>query len=103
MGAKVDAANKSTDITSQLNNVVPRPGETVVLKQHDFIVQNGDTITAAKSKTRSRTTQSDVELMSKKQIFCFKPITRLEQVDDEHSERLQDCKHRHQSSEDSAS
>jgi len=40
--------------------------------------------------------QSDVELMTEKKILGFKPAPRLEQVDDEHSECVQDCKHRHQ-------
>jgi hypothetical protein len=32
--------------------------------------------------------------MAKKQVLGFKPAPRLEQVDDEHSERMQDWKHR---------
>ena len=46
-------------------------------------------ITAAKSKTRWCPPQSDVELMAKKQILCFKPASRLEQIGDEHAERVQ--------------
>jgi hypothetical protein len=38
--------------------------------------------------------QSDVELMAEKQIIGLKPAPRLKQVGDEHSERVQDCKHR---------
>jgi hypothetical protein len=34
--------------------------------------------------------------MAKKQVLGFKPPPRLEQVDDEHSERVQDRKHRYQ-------
>jgi hypothetical protein len=34
--------------------------------------------------------------MAEKQILGFKPAPRLEQVDDEHSECVQDCKHRYQ-------
>ena len=37
---------------------------------------------------------TDVELMTEKQILSFKPAPRLEQVGDEHSERVQDRKHR---------
>jgi hypothetical protein len=48
------------------------------------------------SKTRWWPPQSDVELMTEKQILCFKPAPRLEQVGDEHSERAQDHKHRSQ-------
>ena len=53
-------------------------------------------ITAAQSKTRWCPPQGDVELMAKKQILSFKPAPRLEQVGDEHSERVQDRKHRSQ-------
>jgi hypothetical protein len=34
--------------------------------------------------------------MTEKQILGFKPTPRLEQISDEHSERVQDCKHRFQ-------
>jgi hypothetical protein len=34
--------------------------------------------------------------MTEKQILSFKPGPRLELVGDEHSERVQDCKHRSQ-------
>jgi hypothetical protein len=37
-----------------------------------------------------------VELMAEKQILGFKPASRLEQIGDEHSEHVQDCKHRSQ-------
>jgi hypothetical protein len=40
--------------------------------------------------------------MAKKQVLGFKPAPRLEQVDDEHSERVQDWKHRPRSCDDSA-
>jgi hypothetical protein len=53
-------------------------------------------ITAAQPKTRWCPPQSDVELMTEKQILGFKPAQRLEQVGDEHSERVQDHKHRSQ-------
>jgi hypothetical protein len=53
-------------------------------------------ITAAKSKTIWRPPQGDVELMSEKQVLGFKPPPRLEQINDEHSERVQDRKHRFQ-------
>jgi hypothetical protein len=32
--------------------------------------------------------------MAKKQILCFKPASRLEQIGDEHAERMQYRKHR---------
>jgi hypothetical protein len=51
-------------------------------------------ITAAQSKTRRRLPQSDIELMTEKQVLGFKPPPRLEQVGDEHSKRVQDYKHR---------
>jgi hypothetical protein len=34
--------------------------------------------------------------MTEKQILGFKPAPRLEQVGDEYSECVQDCKHRYQ-------
>src|SRR6266404_120105 len=59
-------------------------------------------VTAAQSKTRGRTPQGDAELVTEKQVFGLKSTSRLEQVGDEHSERVQDCKHRPQSCADSA-
>src|SRR6516164_5928532 len=41
--------------------------------------------------------------MAKKQILGFQPARRLEQVDDEHPKRVQDCEHRQGSCDDSAS
>jgi hypothetical protein len=46
------------------------------------------TSTAAQSKTRRCPPQSDVQLMAEKQILGFKPASRLEQIGDEHSERV---------------
>ncbi len=60
-------------------------------------------VAAAQSKTRRRTPQSDAELMAKEQVLGYKPAPRLEQVDDEHSERVEDCEHRPQSCDDSPS
>src|SRR5260370_36505442 len=57
-------------------------------------------VTAAQSKTRRRPPQGDAELMSEKQVLDLKPASRLEQVDDEHSKRVQDCKHRPGGSDD---
>jgi len=37
-----------------------------------------------------RTPQGDAELMTKEEVLGFKPAPRLEQIDDEHSERVQD-------------
>src|SRR6266481_3164823 len=51
-------------------------------------------VTAAQSKTRRRAPQGDAELMTKKQVLGLKPAPRLEQVGDEHSERVQDREHR---------
>ena len=51
-------------------------------------------VTAAQSRTRRRMPQGDAELMTEKQVLGLKQASRLEQVGDEHSERVQDCKHR---------
>src|SRR5262249_36759532 len=50
-------------------------------------------VTAAQSKPRRRTPQGDAELMAEEQVFDFKPAPRLERVDAEHSERMQDAEH----------
>src|SRR5260370_5743204 len=60
-------------------------------------------VTAAQSKTRRRAPQGDAELMKKKQVLGLKPAPRLEQVGDEHSERVQDRKHRSERCDDSTS
>jgi hypothetical protein len=59
-------------------------------------------ITAKQSETRRRMSQGDAELMAEQQILSLKPAPRLEQVGDEHSERMQDRKHRSQGCDDSA-
>ena len=51
-------------------------------------------VTAMQSKARRCLPQSDVELMTEKQVLGLKPAPRLEQVGEEHSERVQDRKHR---------
>ena len=51
-------------------------------------------ITAAQPKTRWCPPQSNIELLMEKQILNFKPTPRLEQISDEHYERMQDRKHR---------
>jgi len=38
--------------------------------------------------------QADAELMAEKSGLGFKPASRLEQISDEHSERVHDRKHR---------
>src|SRR5438128_4120045 len=54
-------------------------------------------------QSRRRTRQGDAELMTEKQVLGLKPAPRLEQVGDEHSERVQDRKHRSERCDDSAS
>jgi hypothetical protein len=51
-------------------------------------------VTAAQSKTRRCTPQGDAKLMAKEQVLRFKPARRLEEVDDEHCERMQEREHR---------
>jgi hypothetical protein len=51
-------------------------------------------VTAAQPKARRRTPQGNAELMTKEQVFGYKPAPRLEQVDDEYCERKQQRKHR---------
>ena len=58
-------------------------------------------VTAAQPKTRRRMPQGDAELMTKEQVLGFKPAPRHEQVDDEHSERMQEREHRPRSCDDS--
>jgi hypothetical protein len=41
--------------------------------------------------------------MAEKQILGVKPAWRLEQIDEQHSQRVQDCKHPRKSCDDSAS
>jgi hypothetical protein len=50
-----------------------------------------------------RTPQGDAELMTKEEVLGFKRAVRLEQVNDEHPEQVQDCKHRPKSCDVSAS
>ncbi len=58
-------------------------------------------VNPAQSKTRRRMPQCDVDLMTEEKVLGLKPAPRLEQVGDEHSELVQDCKHRHQRCDDS--
>ena len=51
-------------------------------------------VTAVQPQTRRRPPQSDIELMTEKQILGFQPASRLEHVGDEHSEPMQNHKHR---------
>ena len=51
-------------------------------------------VNAVQSKTRRRPPQRNIELMAEKQILGFKPTPRREQISDEHSECVQDRKHR---------
>ena len=47
-------------------------------------------INPAQPKTRWRTPQNDIELMTEKKVLGFKPASRLEQVCNENSKRVQD-------------
>src|SRR6266699_5676148 len=58
-------------------------------------------VTAAQSRTRRRMPQGDAELMTEEQVLGFKPARRLEEVNDEHCERMQEREHRSQSCDDS--
>src|SRR5262249_8715745 len=58
-------------------------------------------VTAAQSKTRRRTPQGDAELMAKEQVLRFKPARGLEEVNDEHCERIKEREHRSRSCDDS--
>src|SRR5215467_1208055 len=58
-------------------------------------------VTAAQSKARRRTPQGDAELMAKEQVLNLKSARRLEEVDDEHCERMQEREHRPRSCDDS--
>src|SRR5262245_1886139 len=52
------------------------------------------TVTATQPKARRRTPQGDAELVAEEQVLGFKPARRLEEVDDEHCERMQEREHR---------
>ena len=47
-------------------------------------------VTTVQPQTRRRSPQSDIELMTEKQVLGFEPASRLEDVGDEHHEQLQD-------------
>jgi hypothetical protein len=51
-------------------------------------------ITAVQPQPRRRSPQCDVKLMMKKQVLGFQPASRLENVDNEDPEHVQDRKHR---------
>ena len=77
---------------SRINKARPEPGHPYEQRA----------ISAAQSKTRWCSPQSDGKLMAEKQILSFKPAPRLELVGYKRSERVQDCKHRSQWCDDSA-
>src|SRR5262245_14821559 len=58
-------------------------------------------VTAAQSKARRRTPQGDAELMAKEQVLSLKSARRLEEVYNEHGERMQEREHRRRSCDDS--
>jgi hypothetical protein len=58
-------------------------------------------VTAAQLKTRRRTPQGDAELMAEEQVLGLKPARRLEEVNDEHCDRMQEREHCSQSCDDS--
>jgi hypothetical protein len=58
-------------------------------------------VSAAQSKTTRCTPQGDAELVAKEQVLRFNPTRRLEEVDDEHCERMQEREHRPRSCDDS--
>jgi hypothetical protein len=51
-------------------------------------------VTTAQSKTTRRLPQSDIGLLTEKQVLSVKPAPRLEHVGNEHSKRVQYRKHR---------
>ena len=51
-------------------------------------------ITAVQPQPRRRSPQCDVELMTEKQVLGFQPASRLENVDNEGPQHVQDRKHR---------
>src|SRR5262245_31658173 len=58
-------------------------------------------VTAAQSKARRRTPQGNAELMAQEQVLHLKPVRRLEEVYNEHCERMQEREHRPRSCDDS--
>src|SRR5262249_30627100 len=59
------------------------------------------TVTATQPKARRRAPQGDAELVAEEQVLGFKPARRLEEVNDEHCERMQEREHRSRSCDDS--
>jgi hypothetical protein len=51
-------------------------------------------VTTVQPQARRHPPQSDIELMTEKQVLGFEPESRLEDVGAEHHEQLQDGKHR---------
>jgi hypothetical protein len=60
-------------------------------------------VAAVQSRLRWRPPQGDIELIAEKQVFSFKPASRLEHIGDEHAERVQDRNHQSKCCNDSAS
>jgi len=79
---------------SKLWTDIPRPGDDIgsftteqAWPAPGHPDQQGP-VTAAHSRTRRRTPQGDAELMAEEQVLGFKPARRLEEVNDEHCERM---------------
>src|SRR5262249_26759603 len=59
------------------------------------------TVTATQPKARRRAPQGDAELVAEEQDLGFKPARRLEEVNDDHCERMQEREQRSRSCDDS--
>src|SRR5262249_42837938 len=65
------------------------------------VIQTSRARSPPRSRRRGGAPQGDAELMAKEQVLDFKSPRRLQEVDDEHCERMQEREHRRRSCADS--
>jgi hypothetical protein len=55
---------------------------------------NQGPVASTQPRTMRRTSEGNIELMPKKEILDFKPVSRLEQSGDKRRKQMEDGKHR---------